>query len=124
MKVLAKITLKLGQLRAFQPSHITPIPFLCKIMSESKQTGEPGQTPPPPASEEEALPVPKDEKGKAKEAAPEIDPKQSAQELQAKLRALFDSNPVWANEARGLSPDKMQDFVTSKLEQMMRNAVG
>lgn len=93
-------------------------------MSEPKQVAEPGQTTPPPASEREAQPVPKDEKGKSKVAEPEIDPKQSAQELQAKLRALFDSNPVWANEARGLSPDKMQDFVTSKLEQMMRTAVG
>lgn len=93
-------------------------------MSESKQVGEPGQTLPSPASEREAQAVPKDEKGKSKGAAPEIDPKQSAQELQAKLRALFDSNPVWANEAKGLSPDKMQDFVASKLEQMMRSAVG
>lgn len=98
------------------------------MTSESKQVGEPGQTPPLAVPEAEAPEAPSTavavDKGKKKAPVDEKQPKASAKDLQEKLRALLDSNPEWKEEAKGMSPERMQDFVTSKFEQMMRGASG
>ena len=94
------------------------------MSSESKQVGEPGLTPPIENLETPTATTTDNGKGKALEAHDEKEKKPSAAELQQKLKALFDANPSWKDEAKGMQPDKLQEYMTGKLEQMLITAVG
>jgi len=98
------------------------------MSSESKQVSEPGQTPPIENVETPTTTTTTtttgNGKGKALEAHDGQEQKPTAGELQQKLKALFDANPSWKDEAKGLQPDKLQEYMTGKLEQMMVTAVG
>ena len=96
------------------------------MSSESNQISELGQTPPVENLETPTSTTTTTDNGKKKalEANDEKEQQPSSRELQQKLKALFDANPSWRDEAKGLQPDKLQEYMTGKLEQMLITAVG
>jgi len=96
---------------------------------ESKQVGEPGQTQPventetPTTTTTTTITIDKG-KNKALEAHNGEEKEASAEELQQRLKVLFDANPSWKDEAKELQPDKLQEYMAGKLEQMLITAVG
>ncbi|KAF8428180.1 acyl-CoA N-acyltransferase [Tirmania nivea] len=93
------------------------------MSSESKQVTEPGETPPVENFKASTTTI-GNGKGKALEAYDEKEKEPSAGELQHRLKALFDANPSWKDEAKELQPDKLQEYMTAKLEQMLITASG